>query len=88
MATALTDDQMKLVTAAAQPLAVEKRDVFLWRVLGYLELDAARPPSDEDVGTAVQPVAQGLGRWGFCAGSGRRKGWGQFATSEEFLCHV
>jgi hypothetical protein len=60
MATALTDDQMKLVTAAAQPLAVEERDVFLWRVLDYLQLHAARTPTDEDVGTAVQLAVQGL----------------------------
>jgi hypothetical protein len=60
MATPLTDNQMKLVMAAAQPLAVEKRDVFLWRVLGHLQLHAPRPPSDEHVGTAIQLALQGL----------------------------
>ena len=48
MATALTDDQMKLVTAAAQPLAVEERDVFLWRVLGYLELRLDSEKTDSE----------------------------------------
>ena len=60
MATALTDDQLKLVMAGAQPLPSEKRDVFLWRVLGYLELHATRPPSDEDVGIAIRLALQGL----------------------------
>jgi hypothetical protein len=60
MALALSDEQLKLVTAAAQPLPGEKRDVFMWRVLGYLELHAARPPSNEDVGIAVQLAVQGL----------------------------
>lgn len=60
MSTALTDDQLKVVTVATQPLPSEKRDVFLWRVLGYLELHAARPPSDEQVGIAVQLALQGL----------------------------
>jgi len=55
MASGLTDDQLKLVMAAAQPLPSEKRDVFLWRVLGHLQLHAPRPPSDEDVGIAILP---------------------------------
>jgi len=50
MALGLSDDQLKLVT----------RDVFLWRVLGYLQLHAARPPSDEQVGIAVRHAVQGL----------------------------
>jgi hypothetical protein len=49
-----------MVMQAATPLPPEKRDVFLWRVSGYLDVHALRRPTDEQVGIAIRLALQGL----------------------------
>lgn len=54
----LSDSQLQIVMAAATPLAVDKRDVFLQRVAG--QLGRVRRPGDRDVEAAVAAALRGL----------------------------
>jgi hypothetical protein len=47
MTLGLTDSQLRYFTAAARPLPVEKRSLFLRRLVGHLEVRGVnRHPSD------------------------------------------
>jgi hypothetical protein len=56
---ALTDSQLQIVMDAAQPLPVDKRETFLWRVSARLQLQR-RQFDDDDVATAVRAALVGL----------------------------
>jgi len=55
---ALSDRQLALVTAAAEPLEPEKRSVFLRRLAAHL--GRVRQPGDQDVEVAARRALQGL----------------------------
>ena len=56
----LDDKQNAIVLEAAAALPDEKRDVFLWRVDGYLDLYASYRPTMEQVEIAIRAGAHGL----------------------------
>lgn len=61
MTLGLSDSQLRYVTAAAQPLPVEKRSLFLHRFAAHLEMRGVnRHPSDADIETAVRVALRGL----------------------------
>ena len=61
MTLGLTRSQLKFITACAQPLAVEKRSVFLRRLVAFLKVrDRLRNPSDDDLEAAVRAALGGL----------------------------
>jgi hypothetical protein len=60
MPFALSDAQLHLVMAAAQPLPLEKRTVLLERVAGHLRIIAARHLSDAEVERAIRAALSGL----------------------------
>lgn len=60
MTLGLTDSQLRYFTAAARPLPVEKRSLFLRRLVGHLEVRGVnRHPSDADIEAAVRMAPQG-----------------------------
>ena len=58
---ALSDAQLRFVTAACSPLEPEKRSAFLRRLVAYLEIrDLLRRPSDDDIEAACREALHGL----------------------------
>jgi hypothetical protein len=58
---ALSDDQLRFVTACCQPLPPEKRSVFLERLVAFLEVrDRLHRPSDDDLAAAARSALAGL----------------------------
>lgn len=55
----LNNSQLKTVMAAAAPLPVEKRELFLWRVSARLQLQRGQF-NDADVDVAVRAALIGL----------------------------
>jgi hypothetical protein len=57
----LTNHQLKFVTAICQPLPVEKRSVFLNRMVAHLQIrDLLRHPSDHDLEVACRAALHNL----------------------------
>jgi hypothetical protein len=61
MTLGLSDSQLRYVTAAAQPLPVEKRSLFLQRLAAHLEKAGVNHhPSNADIESAVRAALRGL----------------------------
>jgi hypothetical protein len=60
MTLGLSDSQLRYVAAAAQPLPIKKRSLFLRRLAAHLEVRGVnRHPSDADIEAAVRMAPQG-----------------------------
>ena len=58
---ALSDQQLRFITACCQPLPLEKRSLFLQRMAAHLEVrDRLRRPSDDDLEAACRAALTGL----------------------------
>ena len=61
MTLALNDDQLRFVTACCQPLKIEKRSVFLKRLVAHLKVrDRLHHPTDDDIAAACREALAGL----------------------------
>ena len=61
MTLALSDQQLRFITACCTPLPVEKRSIFLQRLVAFLKVrDRLRNPTDDDLEAAVRVALGGL----------------------------
>jgi len=58
---ALSDSQLRFITACCEPLPREKRSLFLQRMTAFLEVrDRLRHPTDDDLEAACRAALLGL----------------------------
>ena len=61
MTLALSDQQLRFITACCTPLPVEKRTIFLQRLVAHLKVrDRLRHPTNDDVEAAARSALGGL----------------------------